>query len=292
MASSNPNKQSQPHPAPVLAMRRRTILACANCRKRKIRCITTEQPPKTPCARCVKKHLPCEYVAAAEPEYSPEFPVSDLPYGGAPSAPTPPTFHGGRGAAPPLPYTGPPPVSMTPTGWRYSPPSHPVTAPGFNPGSANPHSPPQFNQQYYSAAQPNARHDPRQHPNRGSTPRPPFMQQQQQPGDYPGFDYSQWVNDYDGAPGPSSRDLPNNKPFSPQGQRLASAQPAPTENPEDGHQQNLIFALRAILRALATPGPTARTAFLLLSRTALEGPESFCDHYVELGQTLANRPRG
>ncbi|KAJ6579247.1 hypothetical protein DFH09DRAFT_1361027 [Mycena vulgaris] len=162
-----------------------------------------KQPPKTPCARCVKKHLPCEYVAAAEPEYSPEFPVSDLLYGGAPSAPTPPTFHGGRGVAPPLPYTGPPPVTVTPTGWRYSPPSHPRTAPGFNPGSANPHSPPQFNQQYYSAAQPNARHDPRQYPNRGSTPRPPFMQQQQ-PGDYPGFDYSQWVNDYDGAPGPSS----------------------------------------------------------------------------------------
>ncbi|KAJ7478266.1 hypothetical protein FB451DRAFT_1396050 [Mycena latifolia] len=29
----------------------------------------------------------------------------------------------GRGAAPPLPYTGPPPVTRTPTGWGYVPPS-------------------------------------------------------------------------------------------------------------------------------------------------------------------------
>ncbi|KAJ6535590.1 hypothetical protein B0H19DRAFT_1080053 [Mycena capillaripes] len=39
---------------------------------RKIRCITSEQPPRNPCARCTKKRLACEYVAASEPDcYSP-----------------------------------------------------------------------------------------------------------------------------------------------------------------------------------------------------------------------------
>ncbi|KAJ7478265.1 hypothetical protein FB451DRAFT_1396049 [Mycena latifolia] len=68
MASAH-SSQNQPPAAPfAISMRRRTILACTNCRRRKIRCITTEQPPKNPCARCVKKGLSCEYVAAPEAE--------------------------------------------------------------------------------------------------------------------------------------------------------------------------------------------------------------------------------
>ncbi|KAJ7610140.1 hypothetical protein FB45DRAFT_1122063 [Roridomyces roridus] len=43
---------------------RRTILACTHCRKRKIRCITTEQPPTNPCTRCKAKKLSCQYVSA------------------------------------------------------------------------------------------------------------------------------------------------------------------------------------------------------------------------------------
>ncbi|KAJ7610177.1 hypothetical protein FB45DRAFT_1038219 [Roridomyces roridus] len=54
---------------------RRTILACAHCRQRKVRCITTEQPPTNPCTRCKKKKLSCQYVsadpAAITPEHSP-----------------------------------------------------------------------------------------------------------------------------------------------------------------------------------------------------------------------------
>ncbi|KAJ7610166.1 hypothetical protein FB45DRAFT_875975 [Roridomyces roridus] len=43
---------------------RRTILACTHCRKRKVRCITTEQPPTNPCTRCKTKKLSCQYVSA------------------------------------------------------------------------------------------------------------------------------------------------------------------------------------------------------------------------------------
>ncbi|KAJ7513111.1 hypothetical protein B0H11DRAFT_2303320 [Mycena galericulata] len=52
--------------------RSRTLVACSNCRKRKIRCITSEKPPKNPCARCTKKNLDCEYLAIEDPDdYSP-----------------------------------------------------------------------------------------------------------------------------------------------------------------------------------------------------------------------------
>ncbi|KAJ7627145.1 hypothetical protein FB45DRAFT_920747 [Roridomyces roridus] len=49
--------------APYDMKPRRTILACSICRKRKLRCITFEQPPRNPCERCVRKNLPCEYIA-------------------------------------------------------------------------------------------------------------------------------------------------------------------------------------------------------------------------------------
>ncbi|KAJ7903195.1 hypothetical protein B0H13DRAFT_2335153 [Mycena leptocephala] len=49
------------NPGPYVK-KRRTIIACSHCRKRKMKCITTEQPPKNPCAYCAKKRLHCEYV--------------------------------------------------------------------------------------------------------------------------------------------------------------------------------------------------------------------------------------
>ncbi|KAJ7617942.1 hypothetical protein FB45DRAFT_932984, partial [Roridomyces roridus] len=60
---------------------RRTILACSHCRKRKIRCITSEQPPTKPCSRCKAKNLPCLYVSADARSHSPtssNSPESDL----------------------------------------------------------------------------------------------------------------------------------------------------------------------------------------------------------------------
>ncbi|KAJ7466428.1 hypothetical protein FB451DRAFT_1260858, partial [Mycena latifolia] len=70
MASSKPSR-NQAQPAPVtISMRRRTTLAYTACRKRKIRCIPTEQAPKSPCKRCTTRGLKCEYVAATDEDYS------------------------------------------------------------------------------------------------------------------------------------------------------------------------------------------------------------------------------
>ncbi|KAJ7336890.1 hypothetical protein DFH08DRAFT_964848 [Mycena albidolilacea] len=104
-----------------------------NAPKRKIRCITTEQPPTNPCARCTKKGLPCEYMAVAPddstPSQSPDLVPSALPNSSRHSrhssfqAPARPSsaasndFSRVLGMAPPLPYTGPPPVHRRP---RYS----------------------------------------------------------------------------------------------------------------------------------------------------------------------------
>ncbi|KAJ7087088.1 hypothetical protein C8R44DRAFT_900732 [Mycena epipterygia] len=58
--------------APYFAtVRRRLNIACTNCRKRKIKCVTVDldaPPGESPCARCEKKGLVCEYVPAGEQE--------------------------------------------------------------------------------------------------------------------------------------------------------------------------------------------------------------------------------
>ncbi|KAJ6535523.1 hypothetical protein B0H19DRAFT_1079995 [Mycena capillaripes] len=108
-------------------------MACLTCRQRKIRCMPSEHPPTSPCARCLRKNLPCEYVPADKDEYSsspqspdfPESPPSPMPPSSA-SYPTPspswntpspfPDFSSnrGRGGPPSLPYTGPPPMNRLP----------------------------------------------------------------------------------------------------------------------------------------------------------------------------------
>ncbi|KAJ6483299.1 hypothetical protein C8R45DRAFT_1099574 [Mycena sanguinolenta] len=69
-----------------------------------MRCITSEQPPKNPCARCSKKGLLCEYMAADHDDnsQSPDSAFSDSSW----EAPPIPAL--------PLPYTGPPPLNVTP----------------------------------------------------------------------------------------------------------------------------------------------------------------------------------
>ncbi|KAJ7679730.1 hypothetical protein B0H17DRAFT_77947 [Mycena rosella] len=114
LSKSTPPTETPPlHPAPFAIKRRRTILACSNCRKRKIRCITTEQPPVHACARCTKRGMACEYVVATDDESrSPSLPVVDLPEL-AKMQRTPPLTGPSLacGSAPPLPYPGPPPRS-------------------------------------------------------------------------------------------------------------------------------------------------------------------------------------
>ncbi|KAJ6578326.1 hypothetical protein B0H19DRAFT_1062833 [Mycena capillaripes] len=133
-------------------VRRRTLVACSNCRKRKIKCVTEERVPRNPCVRCTKKGLHCEYALPSDhpsasenppaPDYvsvedylsahtSPNSPSAAPPASGgqshhpsmqAPAWASQPMLgsHGsphGLATAPPLPYTGPPPPFQRP---RYS----------------------------------------------------------------------------------------------------------------------------------------------------------------------------
>ncbi|KAJ6460831.1 hypothetical protein C8R47DRAFT_1226081 [Mycena vitilis] len=71
----------------IFTKRKRVCLACVHCRRRKVKCMTTEattsdSPPCTPCERCTKMGLACTYLSVAAQSRSTS--------GGAPS-PTPPT---------------------------------------------------------------------------------------------------------------------------------------------------------------------------------------------------------
>ncbi|KAF7342629.1 C6 finger domain [Mycena sanguinolenta] len=137
MSTFNPAANIPQNNAPFSLRRRRTVVACVNCRKRKLRCITTEQPPQNPCARCTKKSLFCEYVSIDSQDDDDPTDVGLL----APPAtstsqgrpwtqpsswvPTLAPSHGfsqGPGTAPQLPYTIPPPPNSRP---RYSGTSYP-----------------------------------------------------------------------------------------------------------------------------------------------------------------------
>ncbi|KAJ7302717.1 hypothetical protein DFH08DRAFT_945527 [Mycena albidolilacea] len=114
---------------------RRTLLACTNCRKRKIRCFSPEKPLKSPCTRCSQKGLICEYVTV-EQETDPmaNQPSHLQPSPGLQAIPAMPSwaaqpvssasfgFPAGRGMTPPLPYTAPPPPLSIP---RYSGTAYP-----------------------------------------------------------------------------------------------------------------------------------------------------------------------
>ncbi|KAJ7493987.1 hypothetical protein FB451DRAFT_1164851 [Mycena latifolia] len=138
---------------PPLAMRRRTVIACANCRRRKVRCITMEQPPSTPCVRCRKRQLPCEYVTIRDSEGdSPsapgegsdtDSPTSPRRMDWAPAL-TPGNFPPGHGAPPALssahPSTSSGSSSSITPGIRGS-----FRPPATRPRSSVPlHNPPQF----------------------------------------------------------------------------------------------------------------------------------------------------
>ncbi|KAJ7923329.1 hypothetical protein B0H13DRAFT_1864956 [Mycena leptocephala] len=57
-SSSTPATSSNP-----FMKRRRAYVACTNCRKRKIKCVTVSEVDYRPCTRCAKKGLQCEYFA-------------------------------------------------------------------------------------------------------------------------------------------------------------------------------------------------------------------------------------
>ncbi|KAJ7064894.1 hypothetical protein C8F01DRAFT_779578 [Mycena amicta] len=58
--NSSPSPYSTRQPPPG---HQRNRIACTNCRKRKIKCPSSQKYPTQPCARCVKEGLDCEYAA-------------------------------------------------------------------------------------------------------------------------------------------------------------------------------------------------------------------------------------
>ncbi|KAF5393706.1 hypothetical protein D9757_000110 [Collybiopsis confluens] len=76
--SSNPSSFLDSTSNSPATRRRRAQIACKNCRKRKIKCVTNEEPPHNPCERCRRKGLTCEYVAVGEPS-PPSTPASEHP---------------------------------------------------------------------------------------------------------------------------------------------------------------------------------------------------------------------
>ncbi|KAJ7141745.1 hypothetical protein C8R43DRAFT_1238384 [Mycena crocata] len=115
--------------------RRRAYIACSNCRKRKIKCVTVSDADYRPCTRCSQKGLTCEYMAAAdEPPSRPR----------SPEEPRPAPRHSDRG-----PYSQPQitPPSAGLQSFLPGPPAPPSSSGGSGsyygrPGGANPSYPP------------------------------------------------------------------------------------------------------------------------------------------------------
>ncbi|KAJ7434681.1 hypothetical protein FB451DRAFT_1467325 [Mycena latifolia] len=99
--SAHPSKQDPQRPP-----RRRTVMACSNCRKRKIRCITSEDFPTNPCARCIKRGM--DYLDTASDSLK---------------------LRLGRREAPTLSSSGPPPLGRRSRGAEYALPLPSSSAP-------------------------------------------------------------------------------------------------------------------------------------------------------------------
>ncbi|KAJ6492230.1 hypothetical protein C8R45DRAFT_990690 [Mycena sanguinolenta] len=116
---------------PVAKKPPRSLVACYHCRKRKMKCITTEQPPTNPCANCIKKNLQCEYIAVDSEERS----ESTAGFGKDPT-PSVPTFSTNQ-----FPASGQPANRM-----MYASFEHYSAADGYPnpPGSSSSFQPPPF----------------------------------------------------------------------------------------------------------------------------------------------------
>ncbi|KAJ6532958.1 hypothetical protein B0H19DRAFT_1272626 [Mycena capillaripes] len=64
-SSFTPDASSNP-----FMKRRRAYVACSNCRKRKIKCVTVSEVDYRPCTRCAQKGLKCEYFTTPEDDQS------------------------------------------------------------------------------------------------------------------------------------------------------------------------------------------------------------------------------
>ncbi|KAJ6486977.1 hypothetical protein C8R45DRAFT_1145705 [Mycena sanguinolenta] len=55
------SSSTSPTTSSLFMKRRRAYVACGNCRRRKVKCITPSEVDYKPCTRCAQKGLKCEY---------------------------------------------------------------------------------------------------------------------------------------------------------------------------------------------------------------------------------------
>ncbi|KAJ7289385.1 hypothetical protein C8J57DRAFT_1277549 [Mycena rebaudengoi] len=93
--SSSPPQHFDPHDLAFPIARRRATIACSNCRKRKVRCLPSDQPPHNTCQRCSRKYLTCQYTTVTE----------DLGKSPAPDGSAPENRNSKQGTSPAVPTT-------------------------------------------------------------------------------------------------------------------------------------------------------------------------------------------
>ncbi|KAJ7458541.1 hypothetical protein FB451DRAFT_1182729 [Mycena latifolia] len=94
---------------PIQIRRRRTTMACLNCRRHKIKCRPPDESATQACERCALRGLVCQYVSATAHK-------EELGFDSIHETIAAATSSNARGSpsAPRLPYTGPPPPNRLP----------------------------------------------------------------------------------------------------------------------------------------------------------------------------------
>ncbi|KAJ6486981.1 hypothetical protein C8R45DRAFT_930546 [Mycena sanguinolenta] len=64
------SSSTSPTTSSLFMKRRRAYVACGNCRRRKVKCVTPSEVEYKPCARCSQKGLKCEYFPGLSDELS------------------------------------------------------------------------------------------------------------------------------------------------------------------------------------------------------------------------------
>ncbi|KAF7344371.1 hypothetical protein MSAN_01918100 [Mycena sanguinolenta] len=73
MSQRSPSNQT----LDVFTKRRRVNLACVHCRRRKVKCTTSDVSPCSPCGRCAKMGLSCTYLSVAAQGADLKYPAAE-----------------------------------------------------------------------------------------------------------------------------------------------------------------------------------------------------------------------
>ncbi|KAJ7142421.1 hypothetical protein C8R44DRAFT_725777 [Mycena epipterygia] len=185
---------------------RRVYIACLNCRKRKIKCVTTEESPDKPCERCAKRGLTCEYVSVGDQEF-----------------PSPTSTQSGRGGPPMTQAQSVPPPRYGPNTWGQSPPAYG----GNNPGGATPYPyNPHSNSPYLNSPPPMPQTDP-YHSSRGQHGATPQYPAYNHPAMTAGPSHAPQAQPYPTAGFPQHQPPPVHGSYNQYGQYFPNPSPGP-----------------------------------------------------------------